>query len=52
MFKTRLKQIKEIRDLQKQSLENSKDDYMFGLYNGLEFAVAILGRMLTSDLGD
>ena len=42
MFKTKLKQIKGVRDLQKQSLQNNPDDYMVGLYNGLEMATAIL----------
>lgn len=42
MFKTKLKQIKGARDLQKQSLQNNPDDYMMGLYNGLEMATAIL----------
>lgn len=42
MFKNKTKQIKEIRDLQEKSLEKSQDDYMVGLYNGLEMSVAIL----------
>ena len=42
MLRAKTKQIKEIRELQKQSLQNSPDDYMTGLYNGLEMAVAIL----------
>lgn len=42
MFKTKLKQIKVARDLQKQSLQNNPDDYMTGLYNGLELATAIM----------
>ena len=42
MLRAKTKQIKEIRELQKQSLQNNSDDYMTGLYNGLEMAVAIL----------
>ena len=42
MLRAKTKQIKEIRELQKQSLQNNQDDYMTGLYNGLEMAVAIL----------
>lgn len=35
----RIEEIKELLRIQKQSL---KDNYMIGLYNGLELAVAIL----------
>ena len=42
MFGRKTKQVKEVRDLQKQSLETCKDDYMIGLYNGLEMATAIM----------
>lgn len=41
-LRSKTKQVKDIRDLQKQSLEKLPDDYMVGLYNGLEMAVAIL----------
>lgn len=41
-LKSKTKEVKNIRDLQKQSLEKSTDDYMVGLYNGLEMATAIL----------
>lgn len=41
-LRSKTKEIKNIRDLQKQSLEKSADDYMVGLYNGLEMATAIL----------
>lgn len=41
-LKGKTKEVKNIRDLQKQSLEKSTDDYMVGLYNGLEMATAIL----------
>lgn len=40
--KKRVKELKRIRDLQKQALETDADEYMVGLYNGLEFAVAIM----------
>lgn len=40
--KKRVKELKRIRELQRQALETDTDDYMVGLYNGLEFAVAIL----------
>lgn len=42
MLRAKTKQIKEIRELQKQSLQNNPDEYMIGLYNGLEMAVAII----------
>lgn len=41
-LKNKTNEVKRIRDLQKQSLEMSSDNYMVGLYNGLEFAVAIM----------
>lgn len=41
-LRSKTKQVKEVRDLQKQSLEKLTDDYMVGLYNGLELAVAIM----------
>lgn len=41
-LRSKIKQVKDIIDLQKQSLEKSTDDYMVGLYNGLEIASAIL----------
>ena len=41
-LRSKTKEVKNIRDLQKQSLEKSTDDYMVGLYNGLEMAIAIL----------
>lgn len=41
-LKSKTKEVKNIRDLQKQSLEKSTDGYMVGLYNGLEMATAIL----------
>lgn len=41
-LRSKTKEVKNIRDLQKQSFEKSTDDYMVGLYNGLEMATAIL----------
>lgn len=40
--KKRVKELKRIRELQRQALETDTDDYMVGLYNGLEMATAIL----------
>lgn len=37
-----VKELKRIRELQRQALETDTDDYMVGLYNGLEMATAIL----------
>lgn len=41
-LKNKIKEVRKIRDLQKQSLDMEKDDYMVGLYNGLEFSLAIM----------
>ena len=41
-LKSKTKEVKNVRDLQKQSSEKSTDDYMVGLYIGLEMATAIL----------
>lgn len=41
-LKTRVKKVKEIRKIQEQMIETNADDYMVGLFNGLEMAVAIL----------
>lgn len=41
-LKSKTNEVKNIRDLQKQSLDKLTDDYMVGLYNGLEMATAIL----------
>lgn len=40
--KCKVGKISNVKNIQKQSLQTSKDDYMVGLYNGLEIAVAIL----------
>lgn len=41
-MRTKSKQIKQIRDLQKETLKTNEDDYMIGFYNGIEVALAIL----------
>lgn len=38
----RIRELKRVKDVQKQSLKGVHDDYMIGLYNGLELAVAIM----------
>ena len=38
-YKERLKNIKEIKNVQKKNLT---DDYMVGIYNGMELALAIM----------
>lgn len=38
-YKERIKNIKEIKNVQKKNLT---DDYMVGLYNGMELALAIM----------
>lgn len=44
MFRSKTKKIKAFRDLQRSIIDNNKDDYSVGLYNGLEIAVAILEK--------
>ena len=44
LLRTKIKQIKQVRDLQKATVDAKPDDYMVGLYNGLEIAVAILEK--------
>lgn len=41
-LKTRVRKVKEIRKVQEKMIETNADDYMVGLFNGLEMAVAIL----------
>lgn len=41
-LKTRVEEVKKIRKIQEQTIETNADDYMVGLFNGLEMAVAIL----------
>lgn len=50
-LKSKTREVKSIRDLQKQSLEKSTDDYMVGLYNGLELSTAILENREPEFLG-
>lgn len=38
----RIRELKRVKDVQEQSLKGVHDDYMTGLYNGLELAVAIM----------
>ena len=38
----RIRELKRIKEVQEQSLKAEHDDYMIGLYNGLELAVAIM----------
>lgn len=38
----RIRELKRVKDVQEQSLKVKHDDYMIGLYNGLELAVAIM----------
>lgn len=38
----RIRELKRVKDAQEQSLKAKHDDYMIGLYNGLELAVAIM----------
>lgn len=38
----RIRELKRVKNVQEQSLKGVHDDYMTGLYNGLELAVAIM----------
>ena len=43
MLYNKTKKIKQIKELQKQNIENNKhDEYMVGVYNGIEIALAML----------
>lgn len=43
MLYNKTKKIKQIKELQKQNIENNKhDEYMVGVYNGIEISLAIL----------
>ena len=43
MVLNKTKKIKQIKELQKQNIENNKhDEYMVGVYNGIEIALAML----------
>lgn len=38
----RIRELKRVKNVQEQNLKAEHDDYMTGLYNGLELAVAIM----------
>ena len=38
----RIRELKRVKNVQEQSLKGVHDDYMTGLYNGLELSVAIM----------
>lgn len=38
----RIKELKRIKDIQEQNLGEDQNEYMVGMYNGLELAVAIM----------
>lgn len=38
----RIRELKRVKNVQEQSLKGVHDDYMTGLYNGLELAVSIM----------
>lgn len=38
----RIRELKRVKNVQEQSLKGVHDNYMIGLYNGLELAVAIM----------
>lgn len=43
MLLNKTKKINQIKELQKQNVENNKhDEYMVGVYNGIEMTLAIL----------
>lgn len=43
MLLNKTKKIKQIKELQKQNIENNKhDEYMVGVHNGIEISLAIL----------
>lgn len=41
-LRNKTKQVREVRDLQGRTLTEEPDDYMVGLYDGLELALSIL----------
>lgn len=41
MISNKIKQIKQLHELQKQHIETTNDNYSVGIYNGLELALAI-----------
>lgn len=40
--KKRIRELKRIKDIQEQNLGEDQNEYMVGMYNGLELAVAII----------
>lgn len=38
----RIRELKRIKDIQEQNLGEDQNEYMVGMYNGLELAVAIM----------
>lgn len=38
----RIRELKRIKDIQEQNLGEDQNEYMVGMYNGLELAVAII----------
>lgn len=40
--KKRIRELKRIKDVQEQNLGEDQNEYMVGMYNGLELAVAIM----------
>lgn len=40
--KRKMKEIENIKQMQKQSMEEMKEDYMVGLYNGIELILSLL----------
>ena len=40
--KKRIRELKRIKDIQEQNLGEDQNEYMVGMYNGLELAVAIM----------
>lgn len=39
-YKSKLKELKNLRKIQKENIATGKDEYMIGLYNGIELCVA------------
>lgn len=39
-YKSKLKELKNLRKIQKENITAGKDEYMVGLYNGIELCVA------------
>lgn len=39
-YKSKLKELKDFRKIQKENITAGKDEYMIGLYNGIELCVA------------